>query len=53
MEIWDVLAPKVMSNSSILDIDEDWGNQLWKTMKKIYGETRNEVKPPIEEIDFG
>ena len=40
------------SNASILEVDEDWGNQLWEVVKKTYGEIGNEVKPPIEEIDF-
>ena len=28
VEIWDVLAPKLLSNASILKVDEDWVNKL-------------------------
>ena len=51
-EIWNVLMPKLVSNSSVPEVDEDWGNQLWDAVKKTYGKTENETKPPIEEIDF-
>ena len=48
----DMLAPKMLSNAFVLEVNEDWGNQLWEVVNKTYGEIRNEVKPPIEEIDF-
>ena len=44
--------PKMSSNSSVLEVDEDWGNQLWEAVKKTYGKIGNEAKPPIEDIDF-
>ena len=42
----------MVSNASVPEVEKDWGNQLWKAMKKTYGETRKEVKPQTEEIDF-
>ena len=53
MEIQDVLAPNLISHSFIPKVDEDWGNQLWEAVKRTYGKTRNEIKPPIEELNFG
>ena len=52
MEIQDVLAPRLLSNASIPEVDIDWGNQHWEAVKKRYSEIGNEVKVPIEEIDL-
>ena len=51
-ESQEVLVPKMLSNSCVPQVDEDWGNRLWDAVKKTYGKTGNEAKPPIEEIDF-
>ena len=50
-EIREVLEPKMLTNSSVPKVDEDWRNQLWEVVKKTYGKTRNKTKPPIKEID--
>ena len=28
------LSPKMLSNTSVPEVDEDWGNQLWEVVKK-------------------
>ena len=46
-------SPKIPSNTSIPEVDEEWGNQLWEAVKKTYGgKEGSETKPPIEEIDL-
>ena len=46
-------SPKLPSNTSVPEVDEEWGNQLWKVVKKTYGKEKGlETKPPIEEIDL-
>ena len=46
-------SPKLPSNTSVPEVDEEWGNQLWEAVKKTYGKKQGtEIKPPIEEIDL-
>ena len=53
IEIQDIMEPKLISNTSIPEVDENWGNKLWEAVKTTHGEQGSETtKPPIEEIDF-
>ena len=45
-------SPKIPSNTSVSEVDEDWENQLWEVVKQTYGGKGLESKPPIEEIDL-
>ena len=46
-------SPKLPSNISIPEVDEEWGNQLWEAVNKTYGKEKgSETKPPIEELDL-
>ena len=52
LELNDENKPIVIPNTSIPEVDEEWGNKLWEAVKKTYGKIGSEIKPPIEEIDF-
>ena len=42
----------LIPNSTILEVDEEWGNALWDAVKRTQKETKRKPGPPIEEIDF-
>ena len=49
----DDLIPIFIPNSSIPEVDEDWGNKLWEAVKQTQQKTESHgTKPPLDEIDF-
>lgn len=45
--------PILTPNSSIPEVDEDWGNKLWEAVKNTQNIKESQGRdPPIEEIDF-
>ena len=44
--------PKMIPNSNVPEVDEEWGNKLWDAIKNTQNETAKSIKPPLVEIDF-
>lgn len=45
--------PILIPNTSIPEVDEDWGNKLWETIKQTQNVEKGDVEnPPLKEIDF-
>ena len=44
--------PTVIPNTSIPEVDENWGNKLWEAVNRTREKTKNMEKPPLDEIDF-
>ena len=44
--------PKMIPNSNVPEVDEEWGNKLWDAVKCMQNETDESVKPPLVEIDL-
>ena len=44
--------PMVIPNTSIPEVDENWGNKLWEAVNRTQEKTENMEKPPLDEIDF-
>lgn len=42
----------MIPNSSVLEVDEEWGNKLWDAVKIAQEGTTDSNKPPLVEIDF-
>ena len=45
-------GPRLIPNSSIHEVDEEWGNKLWDAVKFAQEETTKSNKPLLVEIDF-
>ena len=53
LELGKALEPKLISNASIPEVVEDWGNKLWDAIKTTQGQKGSiDAEPPIGEIDF-
>lgn len=49
----NLFGPEVNLATSILEVDEDWGNKLWDAIKTTQGQKGSDyTKPPIEGLDF-
>ena len=49
----DDIIPIFIPNSTIPEVEEDWGNKLWETVKRTQQKTESQgTKPPLDEIDF-
>lgn len=44
--------PILIPNSSIPEVDEEWGTQLWEAVKQTQPEAHSSHEPPLDEIDF-
>ena len=44
--------PKLIPNSSVPEVDKEWGNKLWDAVKFAQDGTTDSNKPPLVEIDF-
>ena len=44
--------PKMIPNSNVPEVEEEWGNKLWDAVKCMRNETDESVKPPLVEIDL-
>ena len=42
--------PKMIPNSNVPEVDEEWGNKLWDAVKKAQNETTEGIKPPLVEV---
>ena len=44
--------PRMIPNSNVPEVDEEWGNKLWDAVKNAQNKTPENIKPPLVEIDF-
>ena len=49
----DEVKTTLIPNTSILKVEENWGNKLWEAVKRTQGRDEGQnKKPPLKEIDF-